>query len=92
LANAPRSPAPTFAEFEACYGQPEKTPGNETSRYRSFSREWIRERADSLDIAWLKDDNAEDAADLPEPAVLAREAVGELKARGGIASDLGGVG
>ena len=51
----------------------------ETSRYRSFSREWIRERADSLDIAWLKDDNAEDAADLPEPAVLAQEAMGELE-------------
>jgi type I restriction enzyme M protein len=68
-----------FAEFEACYGQPEKTPKNETSRYRSFSREWIRERADSLDIAWLKDDNAEDAADLPEPAVLAQEAMGELE-------------
>jgi type I restriction enzyme M protein len=77
-----------FAEFEACYatralpegrGQPEKTPENLTSRYRSFSREWIRERADSLDIAWLKDDNAEDAADLPEPAVLAQEAMGELE-------------
>jgi type I restriction enzyme M protein len=68
-----------FAEFEACYGQPEKTPENLCSRYRSFSREWIRERADSLDIAWLKDDNAEDAADLPEPAVLAQEAMGELE-------------
>jgi type I restriction enzyme M protein len=68
-----------FAEFEACCGQPEKTPENLTSRYRSFSREWIRERADSLDIAWLKDDNAEDAADLPEPAVLAQEAMGELE-------------
>ena len=35
-------------------------------------------RGDSLDIAWLKDDSAEDSADLPEPAVLAREAVDEL--------------
>ena len=33
---------------------------------------------DSLDIAWLKDDSAEDAADLPEPAVLAREAIDDL--------------
>ena len=33
---------------------------------------------DSLDISWLKDEGAEDAADLPEPAVLAREAVEEL--------------
>lgn len=33
-----------------------------------------------VDIAWLKDDSVEDAADLPEPAVLAREAVQELNA------------
>jgi hypothetical protein len=38
----------------------------------------VRARGDSLDISWLKDDSAEDAADLPEPAVLAREAVEEL--------------
>ena len=53
----------------------------EQGRFRRFSREWIaNERGDSLDIAWLKDDAAEDAADLPEPAVLAREAVEELNA------------
>ena len=33
----------------------------------------------SLDIAWLKDDNATDAQDLPEPALLAQEAMGELE-------------
>ena len=38
----------------------------------------VKARGDSLDISWLKDDNAEDAADLPEPAVLAREAMDEL--------------
>ena len=37
-----------------------------------------RNAGDSLDISWLKDDSAEDAADLPEPAVLAREAMEEL--------------
>ena len=34
---------------------------------------------DSLDLAWLKDDSAEDGADLPEPAVLAQEAMLELE-------------
>ena len=83
-----------FAEFEASFAPlapagrgaggegvscGQRQDQGETSRYRSFSREWIRERADSLDIAWLKDDNAEDAADLPEPAVLAQEAMGELE-------------
>ncbi|NMG73426.1 N-6 DNA methylase [Aromatoleum diolicum] len=73
-----------FADFEAAYGsdplgQSPRTDMGEAGRFRCFSRDWIRERADSLDIAWLKDDSAEDAADLPEPAVLAQEAMGELE-------------
>lgn len=52
----------------------------ETGRFRRFTREWIAERNDSLDISWLKDDSVEDAADLPEPAVLAELALGELEA------------
>ncbi len=69
-----------FAGFEtACNASP-RTDEGEQGRFRRFTREWIRERGDSLDIAWLKDDeNAEDAADLPEPAALAREAVGEME-------------
>ena len=55
-----------------------RTDQGETGRWRCFSREWIKERGDSLDISWLKDDNATDAADLPEPEVLAREAMDEL--------------
>ena len=74
-----------FADFIAAYGDepngkaPRQDQG-EQGRFRRFSRDWIaKEKGDSLDIAWLKDDNAEDAADLPEPAVLAREAVEELR-------------
>lgn len=73
-----------FAEFIAAYGddangRSARTDGGEQSRWRCFSREWIRtEKQDSLDIAWLKDDSVEDAADLPEPAVLAREITDEL--------------
>ncbi|PND37379.1 SAM-dependent methyltransferase [Paucibacter aquatile] len=75
-----------FAEFEATFGEDangksERHDQGEAGRFRRFSREWIaKEKGDSLDIAWLKDENAEDAADLPEPAVLAREAVDELTA------------
>ena len=73
-----------FRDFETAYGPDplgaaKRTDTGESGRFRRFTREWIRERNDSLDIAWLKDDNAEDAADLPEPAVLAQEAVGELE-------------
>lgn len=59
-------------------GAPRNDEG-EAGRFRCFSREWIAERGDSLDIAWLKDDNATDAADLPEPAALAQEAMQELE-------------
>lgn len=59
------------------------------SRWRTFSRDWIREhKGDSLDISWLKDKDSVDAANLPEPDVLAREAKEELEAA---LSELGGL-
>ena len=74
-----------FGAFEAAFGadangRSERVDEGEGGRFRCFSREAVRAREDSLDISWLKDDSAEDAAGLPEPAVLAREAVGELNA------------
>jgi type I restriction enzyme M protein len=77
-----------FGEFEAAFGEnPLGSPKSlanrkdtgETGRFRKFTREWIAEHGESLDIAWLKDDSdgANDA--LPEPAVLAREAMAELE-------------
>ena len=51
----------------------------DNSRWRCFSRDYIQEqKGDSLDISWIKDENSVDAADLPEPEVLAAEAMGEL--------------
>lgn len=46
-------------------------------RFRKFTREEIRERGDSLDISWLRDDSA-GSGDLPEPSQLAEEALTEL--------------
>ncbi|MHA6823973.1 N-6 DNA methylase [Ralstonia pseudosolanacearum] len=72
-----------FADFEAAYGEaadgsgPRKDQGAE-GRFCVFSRAWIKEHDDSLDIAWLKDGGAMDVADLPEPEVLVRETVEEL--------------
>ena len=73
-----------FAEFEAVYGadslgNSKRKDQGEVGRFRCFTREWITARGNSLDIAWLKDDSAEDGADLPEPAILAREAMTELE-------------
>lgn len=50
-----------------------------TSRWRKFSRDWIRTaKSDSLDISWMKDKDSIDADSLPEPDVLAAEAMSEL--------------
>jgi type I restriction enzyme M protein len=74
-----------FSSFEAAFGQDvnggsARTDEGEGGRFRCFSRDAVKVRGDSLDISWLKDESAEDAADLPEPAVLAREVLEELNA------------
>ena len=74
-----------FEEFEKCYGdEPEwkvesRKKRKETERFRRFTRDWIAERGDNLDIAWLKDDSETAAEDLPEPEAVAEEALGELE-------------
>ena len=50
----------------------------DTCRLRCFSRKEIREKGDSLDLAWIRDDSLEDSANLPEPGVLVNEALDEL--------------
>jgi type I restriction enzyme M protein len=51
----------------------------ENARFRKFSRDYIRDqKGDSLDISWLKDLEASSAENLPEPDVLAGEAMAEL--------------
>jgi type I restriction enzyme M protein len=77
-----------FTEFEAAFGKdPQGSPKSlakredtgEKGRFRKFTREWIAERGDNLDIAWLKDDSDGSSEELPEPVVLAREAMMELE-------------
>ena len=78
-----------FAEFEIAYGDDplvgaqslaKRKATGEQGRFRKFTREEIAVRGDSLDIAWLKDDSDTSADELPEPAVLAQEAMSELEA------------
>jgi len=72
-------PAGTGARSEGEWSLTDGEQSAETSRWRCFTREWIAEqKGDSLDISWLKDKDSIDAADLPEPSVLAAEAMGEL--------------
>jgi len=77
-----------FAEFEAAFGDDplgnakslkKRKDTGEAGRFRRFTREWIAKRGDSLDIAWLKDESEGTTDELPEPAVLAQEAMGELE-------------
>ncbi|GAB4507698.1 MAG: N-6 DNA methylase [Sulfuricaulis sp.] len=76
-----------FAEFVKAFGRdPLGSPKSlakrkdtgEAGRFRCFTREEIAARGDSLDIAWLKDESEASNGDLPEPALLAREALEEL--------------
>ncbi|GIK61003.1 MAG: SAM-dependent DNA methyltransferase [Ignavibacteriota bacterium] len=74
-----------FEEFEKCYGEnPNGTSKRkdlgEEGRFRKFSLKQIQERDYKLDISWLKDESLEDADELPEPQVLASEAITELEA------------
>ncbi len=73
-----------FKEFIQCfgddpYGKARRKDLGEAGRFRKFTREYIAERNESLDISWLKDDSLEDAADLPAPEVLAQKAMVELE-------------
>ena len=50
----------------------------DTCRLRCFSREDIAKKDDALDLAWIRDDKAEDSTNLPEPDVLINEALEEM--------------
>jgi type I restriction enzyme M protein len=78
-----------FKEFEQAFGKDplgeraslnRRKDTGEDGRFRKFTRQWIAERSESLDLAWLKDDGDGSNDELPEPAVLARDAMAELEA------------
>lgn len=73
-----------FEEFEKCYGkdpngQSQRKDLGPEGRFRKFHISEIKERGYKLDITWLKDDTLEDSDNLPEPQVLAAEAITELE-------------
>jgi type I restriction enzyme M protein len=82
-----------FKEFEKCYGRKsdgtskrsEKTSEGEgeDSRFRCFTRGFVSERGDNLDISWLKDEDASGSQELAEPDEIAgmiRERLGKALA------------
>lgn len=78
-----------FAEFEAAFGEDplgspaalsKRVDSGEGGRFCRFTRAWIADRDDNLDISWLPDDSQPNGDDLPEPAELAQAAMQELNA------------
>ena len=83
-------------EFVACYrprsrNRRKATWSEETpdGRWRSYPYDEVvgREKV-SLDLFWLRDESLEDSADLPEPHVLAREIVDDLRSALGQMEDI----
>lgn len=65
-----------FKEFEKAYGRKadgtsKRTDEGEEGRFRCYPRDEISDRSDNLDISWLKDEDATNHEDLPEPDVIA---------------------
>jgi type I restriction enzyme M protein len=77
-----------FAEFVKAFGEDpwgglgalkKRKDQGEQGRFRKFSRKFIAERDDSLDVSWLKDEGEGDGEELAEPAAYARRAMAELE-------------
>jgi type I restriction enzyme M protein len=58
----------------------ERKDQGEEGRFRCFTREQIKARNDNLDIAWLRDTEAEAEEQLTEPEDIAAAIIGHLKA------------
>jgi len=74
-----------FADFEAAYGDDpnggsKRKDQGEECRWRCFTRDQIIARNDNLDIAWLRDTEAEAEEQLTEPEDIAAAIIGHLKA------------
>jgi type I restriction enzyme M protein len=76
-----------FLEFEKCYGldpyghAKRAESASKDDRWRSFGIDAVTERHYNLDgLKWLKDEEADDSEDLPDPSVLVGNALEELRA------------
>lgn len=74
-----------FADFEAAYGSDpngaaERKDQGEEGRWRRVDRAAIAARNENLDIAWLRDTEAEAEEGLTEPEDIAAAIIGHIKA------------
>jgi type I restriction enzyme M protein len=66
-----------FAEFEKAfgsdpYGKSKRRDEGEQGRFRCFTREYIRENGDSLDITWLNQNGGEESTRTTSPDIIAK--------------------
>ena len=74
-----------FADFEKAFGtdplgKAKRKDQGEEGRFRCFTRDEIKARNDNLDIAWLRDTEADAEEQLTEPEDIAAAIIGHLKA------------
>jgi type I restriction enzyme M protein len=73
-----------FAEFEKAfgsdpYGKSKRKDEGEQGRFRCFSRDYIREQGDSLDITWLVDGEITESRNGQSPEALANQIMKRLE-------------
>ena len=74
-----------FKEFEAAYGDDPhglstRKDQGEDGRFRRFTRDWIKDRGDTLNISWLRDENEESEDELREPDEIAADIMSYFQA------------
>lgn len=73
-------------DFIKCYSADDRTQRKESERFKKFTYdELIKRDKTNLDIIWLKDDSLKELENLPEPGILLKGIVKNLK---GCLSDL----
>ncbi|TIP78524.1 MAG: SAM-dependent methyltransferase, partial [Mesorhizobium sp.] len=60
-------------------GKGKRKDQGEEGRFRKFTREQIRDRNDSLDVTWLRDDAGDSEDQLTEPEDIAAAIIGHLR-------------
>lgn len=77
--------ADQFEDFTDCfgsdpYGSAARQDEGELARFRYFSREFIAQRNDDLNISWLRDDSDDAEVELVDPEDIAAAILGHLRA------------
>ena len=69
-----------LADFVKCYHAEDRSKRKETERFKKFPYdELIKRDKTNLDITWLKDESLQELENLPEPEVLLKDIIGNLR-------------